>query len=244
MTNELFLTAAAIILIAYFIRGITGSGSGLIAIPLLAHFFPLTFVVPLILVLDTSASIILSLHTKLHVQWQEIKILLPSSLIGITSGALLLISLPREPLLIGLGIFVFIFGLRYVLNLHSDNPISAWWAIPTGFIGGLIGAMFGTGGPPYIVYLSHRLRDKTQLVGTLSGLFMIDGLIRVMAFLYLGLFIQADLLYSLLISFPLMSLGLFLGQKVHLQISRRAQLALIGVLLLLSGSSLIWKALA
>src|ERR1700712_535143 len=41
-----------IVLSAYFIRGITGFGSGLIAVPLLALSHPLTFAVPLVLALD------------------------------------------------------------------------------------------------------------------------------------------------------------------------------------------------
>jgi uncharacterized protein len=43
---------ALILTIAYLIRGISGFGSGLIAVPLLAPMFPLTLVVPAILLLD------------------------------------------------------------------------------------------------------------------------------------------------------------------------------------------------
>ena len=49
---DTYLAAFFILLCAYFIRGITGFGSGLIAIPLLAHFLPLSFVVPMVLVLS------------------------------------------------------------------------------------------------------------------------------------------------------------------------------------------------
>ncbi|MDH5595051.1 MAG: sulfite exporter TauE/SafE family protein [Gammaproteobacteria bacterium] len=243
MTPETYLAAFFILLIAYLIRGITGFGSGLIAIPLLAHFLPLTFVVPLVLVLDFTASIVISRHMHLQVRWEEIRFLLPMSIAGILLGTFLLVSLPREPLLVGLGLFVIFFGLRYVFNIHSEKPISRWWAVPTGLSGGMIGAMFGTGGPPYVVYLSHRLHDKTQLRGTLSGLFMLDGALRVITFLFFGLLLQDDMFISLLIALPLMGLGLYLGNKIHLGITHRQQLAIIGGLLLISGGSLLWKAL-
>ena len=242
MSTEFYIAASLIILLAYLIRGITGFGSGLIAIPLLAHFLPLTFVVPFILVVDFIASVILTRHTKLQVQWNEIGILLPPTIIGMLIGAFLLINLPREPLLIGLGSFVILFGLRYVLNIHSEQPISRWWSVPTGLVGGLIGAMFGTGGPPYVVYLSHRLHDKTQLIGTLSGIFMIDGALRTVMFLSIGLLLQDNMLSALLLALPLMGLGLYLGNKIHLGISHRQQLGIIGGLLLLSGGSLLWRA--
>ena len=244
MTAETYLAAFFILLFAYFLRGITGFGSGLIAIPLLAHFLPLTFVVPMVMVLDFVASIVLSSHTRLQVRWDEIRSLIPTSIVGIVTGAVLLVSLPREPLLVSLGLFVIFFGLRYVFNVHSEQPISRWWSIPTGLSGGLIGALFGTGGPPYVVYLSHRLHDKTKLRGTLSGLFLLDGAFRLITFLSLGLLFQAEMLSSLLMGLPITAIGLYLGNKVHLGITHRQQLAIIGCLLLVSGGSLLWKAWA
>ena len=242
MTIETYLAAFFILLSAYFIRGITGFGSGLIAIPLLAHFLPLTFVVPMMLALDFIASLMLIRHTRLEVRWDEIRLLIPASIAGMLIGALLLVNLPREPLLIGLGLFVIFFGLRYLFNIHGENPVSRWWSLPTGFSGGLIGAMFGTGGPPYVVYLSHRLHDKTQLRGTLTGLFMLEGALRIVTFLLMSLLLQDNMLEAIMLSLPLVALGLYLGNRVHLGISRRQQLALIGLLLLVSGGSLLWKA--
>ena len=168
--------------------------------------------------------------------------LLPTSIVGMLIGAVLLVNLPREPLLVALSLFVIFFGLRYLFNVHGEKPITRWWSLPTGLSGGLIGAMFGTGGPPYVVYLSHRLHDKTQLRGTLSGLFMLDGALRIVTFLFMGLLLQPDMLKALLLSLPLMGLGLYLGNRVHLGITRNQQLALIGVLLVGSGGSLLWKA--
>ncbi|MEZ5542833.1 MAG: sulfite exporter TauE/SafE family protein [Pseudomonadota bacterium] len=236
-----YLAAAGILLGAYFIRGITGFGSGLIAIPLLAHFLPLSFVVPMMLVLDLVASLALMGHARLQVHWNEIRDLMPPACAGMLIGAVLLVKLPREPLLIGLAVFVIFFGLRYLFNVHGERPVSRWWALPTGLSGGLIGAMFGTGGPPYVVYLTHRLHDKSRLRGTLSGLFMFEGALRLATFLFLGLFAQARMLEAILLALPLTGLGLLLGHRVHTGITRRQQLALIGVLLIVSGASLLWK---
>ncbi|MDX2320492.1 MAG: sulfite exporter TauE/SafE family protein [Moritella sp.] len=210
--------------------------------PLLAHFLPLTFVVPMVLVLDLVASIVLSRHMRLQVRWDEIRFLLPTTIIGMLIGAVLLVNLPREPLLTGLGLFVIFFSVRYLFNIHSEKLISRWWALPTGLGGGMIGAMFGTGGPPYVVYLTHRVHDKTEFRGTLSGLFMLDGALRVVTFLTMGLLFQEEMFSSLLMAIPLVGIGLYLGDKVHLGISHRQQLAIIGVLLLISGGSLLWKA--
>lgn len=241
MTLETTVPILGIILGAYFIRGITGFGSGLLSVPLLALIIPLQTVVPLILVLDLSASLLMTRNARADVKWQEIIPLLPSSLIGIVIGVSLLVSLPREPLLTGLALFVILFGLRYLLNIHGDRLVSKIWSIPTGLIGGLIGALFGTGGPPYVIYLAHRISEKSQLRATFSGLFMLDGSIRVITFIIMGL-LGISLLPLIILSAPVMMLALYLGSRIHVGISNRQMLMLVGTLLLISGGSLLVKA--
>jgi uncharacterized membrane protein YfcA len=242
MSAETDAAVLGIILAAYFIRGITGFGSGLIAVPLLAHFMPLQAVVPLVLILDFSASLVLSRYTRAQVRWDEIGPLLPTSLIGILAGVSLLVNLPREPLLTGLGVFVLFFALRYLFNIHGERRTAhiAAVGIAAGFAGGLISALFGTGGPPYVIYLSHRTTDKSALRASFSGLFMLDGALRILAFLATGL-LASDLLPSIALSLPVMAAGLFFGNKAHLGISDQQTLSLIGALLLVSGASLLWK---
>jgi hypothetical protein len=210
------------------------------AVPLLAHFLSLQSAVPLVLILDFSASLALSRHTRAHVRWDEIRPLLPTTLLGILAGVSLLVNLPREPLLTGLAVFVLFFALRYLFNIHGEQRLSRLWALPAGFAGGLISALFGTGGPPYVIYLSHRMREKSELRATFSGLFMLDGALRILTFLFAGL-LAKELLPSIALSLPVMALGLYLGNKAHVGISNRHTLALIGVLLLVSGVSLLWK---
>lgn len=192
--------------------------------------------------LDFTASIALGGKTRQHIDWNELKPLLPFGAAGVMLGVALLIRMPREPLLVGLGIFVLIFGVRNLLNIHGEKPISRLWAIPAGLTGGTVGALFGTGGPPYIIYLSHRLKDKAELRATFSGLFIFDGGLRLVFFLATGLLLQNGMFTALLAALPVMALGLYLGHRAHLGISSRQMLKLIGVLLIGSGASLLWKA--
>jgi hypothetical protein len=236
------IASALIVLFAYFARGITGFGSGLIAVPLLALLHPLTLVVPLILITDVTASLVLGGGTRRAIRWREIQALMPGSLIGIVVGVALLINLPKEPLLTTLGVIVLAFGVRSALNMHGSGTVSRWWAGPAGLAGGTIGALFGTGGPPYVIYLTHRLRDKGELRATFSGLFLLDGGIRLVAFLVAGLLLQPDLLWAVLAALPLMAFGLYLGYRVHIGISATQMQRAIGLLLVASGTSLLWKA--
>ena len=192
--------------------------------------------------LDFTASITLGGKTRQHINWNELKPLLPFGAAGVMLGVALLIQMPREPLLVGLGIFVLIFGVRNLLNIHGEKLISRLWAIPAGLTGGTVGALFGTGGPPYIIYLSHRLKDKAELRATFSGLFIFDGGLRLVSFLATGLLLQNGMFTALLAALPVMALGLYLGHRAHIGISSQQMLKLIGVLLIGSGASLLWKA--
>jgi uncharacterized membrane protein YfcA len=236
--------AVAVLVVAYFIRGISGFGSGLVAIPLLALVFPLRLVVPTILLLDFTASLVIGGYNFRQLRWDEVRPLIPFDLIGVVIGTSLLVNLPRTPLLIGLGVFVLIFAVRNLLNMHSEKSISRWWAIPASLTGGTIGALFGTGGPPFVIYLSHRLQVKGQLRATLSGVFMLEGVIRIVSFTFAGLLLNVQVWKGYGLGLPVTLLALYAGSHVHTGLDRTQVMRIIGALLLLSSVSLFVKAFA
>ncbi|MHB1084397.1 MAG: sulfite exporter TauE/SafE family protein [Thiobacillus sp.] len=235
--------AAAILLAAYFIRGITGFGSGLISVPLLALFLPLKFVVPLILLLDFTASIVIGGFNFKRVKWGEVAVLIPFGIVGVILGTNLLVNLPPGPMLIVLSAFVFIFAVRSLFYIHGDKPISRVWAVPASLTGGTVGALFGTGGPPYVIYLSHRIRDKSDLRATFSALFFTEGVMRIVSFLIAGLLMTATVWVAYAAALPLMLGSLYMGGRVHVGMSQGQMTRLVGVLLLVSSVSLLFKAL-
>ncbi|MBO0612162.1 MAG: hypothetical protein RL122_2648 [Pseudomonadota bacterium] len=238
-----YAAATAIVVLAYFIRGITGFGSGLIAVPLLALFLPLTFVVPLILLLDFTASLVMGGLDLKRVQWREVGMLIPFSLIGVIVGTQLLVNLPLTPMLLILAAFIAVFAVRSLLNLKGEKPVSAWWAIPASFTGGTVGGLFGTGGPPYVIYLNHRIQDKTLLRATFSALFFIEGAVRIVTFFVAGLLMAQTVWWNALFALPLMLGALWVGGHVHTGLTQTHMTRLIGVLLLLASLSLTLKAL-
>lgn len=235
--------AAAIVLLAYFIRGIAGFGSGLIAVPLLALFLPLTFVVPLILLLDFTASLVMGGLDFKRVQWREVGVLIPFSIVGVIVGTQLLVNLPVMPMLLTLAAFILVFAIRSLLNIKGEKPISRWWAIPAALTGGTVGGLFGTGGPPYVIYLNHRIHDKTLLRATFSALFFIEGATRIATFFVAGLLLAQNIWWSALGALPLMLGALWVGGHVHTGLTHTHMTRLIGALLLLASVSLTVKAL-
>ena len=229
---------------AYFIRGITGFGSGLISVPLLALSYPLTFAIPLIVALDFTASMTIGGINRKQTEWGEIKFLLPAGLIGGGIGIYALLKLPPTPILVALGAFTMFFGFRNVFGLQPVGQIHRAWALPAGFMGGATGALFGIGAPPYLMYLSRRLTDKGQIRATFSWLSAVDGSARLVWFAIAGLLFDAKLLIAYVVCLIPMAFGLYTGNKVHLDMTSAGMLKAVGMLLVFSGAMLFLKAVA
>ena len=115
----------AVLFIAYIVRGITGFGSGLIAVPLMALIFPLQMVVPIVVLLDYVGSASQGFRNRQVVAWREQLPLIPFTLVGVAIGLSLLQSLASATLAQALGVFIRLLQRAqlqrpHVLAAHAD----------------------------------------------------------------------------------------------------------------------------
>jgi uncharacterized protein len=162
-------------------------------------------------------------------------------MIGACIGAVALLSLPTQPVLVALGAFTMFFGFRNIFGLQPEGRLSRSWAIPAGLAGGSAGALFGVGSPPYIIYLTRRLQDKSEVRATFSWLIAIDGGFRLGLFLIAGLLLEPKLQIAYALGLVPMALGLYMGNKVHMDMTSEGMLKVVGTLLVLSGLMLFLK---
>ena len=231
--------SAIVLFVAYVVRGIAGFGSGLISVPLLALFFPLQIVVPIIVLLDYVGSASQGLRNRKLIAWREQLPLVPFTLIGVGLGLSLLQSLNSATLAQALGVFIIVYAVYQLLPLPELRG-SRLFAVPAGALGGLIGTVFGAGGPFYIIYLGLRGLDKSALRATFAANFLIDGGIRLGGYTAFGFFDRASLIY-IAAALPIVVVALFLGGRVHSSLSPIVFTRLISVLLLVSGVALLVK---
>ena len=231
-----------VIAAAYTVFGATGFGSSIIAVPMLAHWFPLTFAVPLVTALDFVSTLNASLRQRRDANLREIGRLLPTMIIGIALGTTLLVNLPRGPALLALGVFVAAYGTYLLVGQREWKAVRPHWAWPIGLAGGVFSVMFGTGGPIYMIFLAARIHDKTELRATSSVLVTISVCIRVGVFVATGLLLQVPILVAAGLLLPLMFAGYYLGNRLHFALSRGGVLKLIAGLLAVNGVSLIVRA--
>ena len=239
MQPEILIFAPLIVFAAYIVFGITGFGSTLIAIPLLAHLFPLKFAVPFFVILDCIGAFNMGLRLRADVMRSELLLLIPFMGLGILAGVWLLMRLHPELLLGGLGVFVLV---SYVMRSGKGIPLPRWAAAPIGIFGGATSAVFGIGGPIHMFFLAGRNAGPDQIRATMPVVFMFTTLSRITLFAIAGLYSPAALVAAGAL-LPVMALGIWAGHHLHLNLSRATVIRVMGGLLVVSGISLIVRAL-
>jgi len=232
-----------IVLLAYTVVGTTGFGASITAVPLLVHLLPLPTVVPMMVVFDLCAGLLLGGRNFGAVHRRELLRLLPFMLAGIALGVTLLVNAPERLLLLALGFSVLGYAAWSLWGRTSESAIAPGWAIPLGAVGGVFSALFGTGGPVYTIYLARRIGDKHQLRATISTLILLSALARLGAFLAAGVLAKRELYTLIPLLLPCVLLGLFLGNRLHDRLPSRQVTRIVWGLLLLSSGSLIWRSL-
>lgn len=236
--------AEPVITFAYVVFGLVGFGSTLVSAPLLAHLLPVSTVVPALALTDMIASWSNGWRLSEHVVRRELWRLVPWLLAGSTLGAWLLFTLPVKLLMPLLGAFVVLYALRGLrTQTVARAPLSPRWAWWYGSVGGMFSALFGAGGWVYSVYLMRRLDDVQQIRATQTAVLMVSSLIRVALFLLAGRLLEPELLWLVLCLLPAVALGLYIGHHISLRLDKQRFLQLLHCILLLTGSSLILRAL-
>jgi uncharacterized membrane protein YfcA len=81
------------------------------------------------------------------------------------------------------------------------------------------------------------------LRATLSVLFFTEGLARIVSFLLAGLLMTAEVWFAYFAALPVVLAALYAGGHVHVGLSQERMTRLVGLLLLVSGLSLLIKAM-
>jgi uncharacterized membrane protein YfcA len=240
---DALLVAAVVIFAGYVVFGVTGFGASPITIPVLVHFLPLILVLPLAALLDFSSALGLAFHTRRQADTRELLTLVPFTLLGLTLGVTLLVRLPRGATLLALGLFVCLYAVHVLRRGEVTRRLSRWWAAPAGLVGGVVGALFGMGGPPYVAYIAGRVPDPAAQRATISQMVILNVGLRVLAFALAGLLASRTLWLAVACLLPVAWLGVWAGNRVHVRLPPTTAARVVGATLLVSGAALLARVL-
>jgi uncharacterized membrane protein YfcA len=235
-----YLLVCAILVVAQLVYVLFGFGSGLIAVGSLALFIPqLQDAVVLLLLVNLPAEAIVAWQARREVRWKPILGLGIGIALGIPVGTWLLRGGDQTVVLTVLGWFLIAVGILF-LRLPDDGRVQppAWAGPPTGALSGVLTGLFGTGGPPLIVWYHLSAGTKAAFRGSLMTIFMLKTFVRVPAYIVGGL-VTTPRLWSALMVLPAVLFGAWLGNRLHVKVSEPVFRRLVAGLLAVLGAVLL-----
>lgn len=239
----LTLQVVAIIFLSTFVRGLTGFGNALVAMPLLALVLRLEVATPLV-----ALTAVIMATLMLGGNWRQVEVgsawrLLLASVPGVFIGLWLLRTMDERPIRIGLALLILAYSAYDLGRPRLARLRSNRWAYLAGFLAGLVGGACNANGPPIVVYGTMRGWNPSQFRATLQGFFLPAGLFILAGHAAAG-FWTPEVLRLLLYSLPAVGLGLFLGSLLAKRIHREHFRVLVHVVLIVSALLLLGKSLA
>ena len=235
---------ALIVFAAFVVRGMSGFGTSLVAMPLLVFIMPIHAAVPMMALLVFVLFCFLLVRDWRDVIWREIWLLLVPTLTGVAAGIVLFSSLDNPFLLKCLGVVIIAYAV-YALAVHycglPQVRCSERWAIVAGFGSSFIDTLFGGGGGTLIVVYMHlRQVGKVEFRATAAMLWFFEMAARVFGYSVAGYYTTGTLLLVALM-LPVMWFATCCGERIQSRISQETFSRLLAVLLIASGVTLLLK---
>ncbi|MDR3439496.1 sulfite exporter TauE/SafE family protein [Telmatospirillum sp.] len=235
---------ALIISFSYFVQSAFGFGAGIIAIPLLTLFIDAKDAITIVMIFSFLCGLLVIKLWK-DVDWPSIRRLMPGLTVGLVIGLALFSFIDQR----FLGIFLAFYIISYVaidyfkpkevLDLSGRIPVGMQSFI-SGFLGGVIQGVMGTGGPMLVTYLKSHTNTVNQFRASVIGIFFIANLMRVIVMGSESL-IPHRIVESSLAALPFFGIAMYLGCKLPDKFNQKTFHAIINFLLLLSATSVLIK---
>lgn len=234
------LATCAVLVVAEAVYVLLGFGAGLVAVGALAMLLPdVRDVVVLLLLVNLPAELFVVASSWREIAWRGVAVLMVGVALGIPAGAWLLGHGEPQLLLSVLGGVLLVVGVAF--GLSSERRVIRWprWVVgPIGLLSGLLTGLFGTGGPPLVLYYQLGGADKAAFRGNLMAIFLLMTAIRVPSYAGAGL-ITGERLWSSLMVLPAVIVGAWVGNRLHLTIGEKMFRKLVALALGVLGALLL-----
>jgi uncharacterized membrane protein YfcA len=244
---------ALILLLAYGLRGSTGFG-GAAGMPLLALVVPIKILVPVWTLLGFASSLAIIGKDRRHVAFKELLRFIPWCVIGVAVGLYFFTTLDARTLARGLGVLVLGYA-AYVFSTtlrsttaaqlpQSDGKVRLLARVFSPLVAslsGVVGALFGTMATVFFaMYLDAKSMAKTAFRATMSAMLLTLCVARGIGYWAVGEFTH-DVWMAFAMALPLMLIGIWLGDRIHVKLSELAFKRLVCVVLLICGIPLLLR---
>ncbi|WP_104082762.1 sulfite exporter TauE/SafE family protein [Cryobacterium sp. Y11] len=224
MTLLVWCTAA---LIAYTIKGFSGFGPALVVVPVLSVLYsPATALGTSALVDAVVGACFIAYLGLSMAQLKMLRRMLASLVIGTVIGSMLVAYIPRQILLILVGLSVLGLAIQLLRTGKPGFTVSGR-QMPlqlSCFLAGLSGGLVGVSGP-FMVAGTARF-EKAEMRRLLVAVFLVEGIVRIATYAFMGT-IEMQSLELGAIALPAIVLGMVLGIWLHTRVSEKRFITVI-----------------
>jgi len=190
------------------LKGATGVGAPLIAVPVMTSFVDIRFAVAVFVVPNLVTNLIQAiLYRRALNNRLFLLILCLSAGFGAFAGSLMLYRASGGVLeMVMAGLVLFYVGFRLCKpNRQLSMPMAHKLNMPMGFLAGFLQGAFGISAPATLTFLNAIKFERTEFIIIVSTFFMTMSLIQLPTLFYLGLMQAEHLVLGLLAVIPLMA---------------------------------------
>jgi uncharacterized membrane protein YfcA len=233
-----------VMLLAYGLRGSTGFG-GALGMPLLALVLPIKVLVPVWTLLGFASSVAILGRDRRHVDYRAMVAFMPWCAVGIAVGLYFFKLLDAQMLTRGLGIVVLLYAVQSLVGVVRPGGLPLWLRRViepvAGTLSGAVGTMFGSMGSVFFaMYLDARAVAKDAFRATTSAMLLLLCIARGIGYWVVGEFtVDAWIMFA--VALPLMLVGIYVGDRVQVNLSEQTFRKLVCVTLFVCGIPLLFK---
>ena len=230
------------ILAASAVRGITGFGLAMTALPFISMLLSYRDSVVLLVLINLSFSILHLFRDKGSLGIKYLLILIVFAIAGVTSGVALLGLLNQEILRISAGSTIMLLAIVLLTGINIKK-IRQEFAFPLAtFTGGLLAGSISIGGPTTALILGSTGMKPSVFRYTMSVFFLVSYSYTSILFGISG-YIETDNLLLWLICVPAMFLGFVLGRKLIKYLDGSWFRKIVLSVILIAGATIVYKGL-
>lgn len=178
--DTVFLVAVVVSLVAGFMRGFVGVGSGMLMAPIFAIIFGPVNTVAIIIMMDLAVTIQLLPSVRKDIEWRVIIPMGIAAVLFMPLGRWLLLNTDADLMARIIAWVVLFFVLLLMIGFKYDGRKRLGTTIAVGAVSGIMIASTSLGNPPVILYLlsnstDHAVKNRANFTGyfaiTLVALF-------------------------------------------------------------------------
>lgn len=228
------ITLSLIIFVASVVRGFTGFGLALVAVPLIQFIIPVTDTAVFIAIINLIFSLLYYRRSRELVREQPLGRMALFTGIGVAAGTLVLKYLNPAYIQLGWGLLIIIIVLALARGFSFMISSDASAMTLSGLLGGLLAGATGITGPPVAVILSSMKTPKEKFNAVISVFILFAVSYALLFYLVSGL-IRPETAMLALCSVPALIAGLRTGDILVSRISQKTFTNVIYIVLIIMG---------